>query len=347
MEMTLSELADFTGCTLKGDGKRVIRGVGTFESATADDITFANSIEYIKRINDTKAGAVIVKAETAVSTGNYLIAENPNLAFAQIVPLFHPPEPDSCLQPVDRSSSLHYIGRDAEIGDDVYWGPFVTIGDKVKIGSRVKIYPHTVIGDHAVIGDDTLIYANVTIGSRCIIGSRVIIHSGTVIGSDGFGFVPHERKYHKIHHIGIVRIDDDVEIGAGNTIDRATYGETWIKRGVKTDNLVHIAHNVTVGEDTILVAQVGLAGSVSIGNHAILAGQVGVTGHISIGDNVTVGPQSGVAKSIPNNQVVSGSPEMPHRLWLRVQHVIPLLPKMKKQISEMEKRIQELEQQKS
>jgi UDP-3-O-[3-hydroxymyristoyl] glucosamine N-acyltransferase len=194
-----------------------------------------------------------------------------------------------------------------------------------------------------VIGDDVVLYPNVSILERCEIGSRVIIHAGSVIGSDGFGFALHEGGYSKIPQTGIVRIDDDVEIGACNTIDRATFGRTWIKRGVKTDNLVHIAHNVVVGEDTVLVAQVGISGSVKIGNRAILAGQAGVAQHVSIGDRAIIGPQSGVAKSVAEDQVVSGSPEMPHRLWLKVSNLIPKLPEMRKKIGELEKRIERLE----
>jgi UDP-3-O-[3-hydroxymyristoyl] glucosamine N-acyltransferase len=164
-----------------------------------------------------------------------------------------------------------------------------------------------------------------------------------VIGSDGFGFAPHEGGYSKIPQTGIVRIDDDVEIGACNTIDRATFGMTWIKRGVKTDNLVHIAHNVVVGEDTVLVAQVGISGSVKIGDRAILAGQAGVSQHVSIGDGAIIGPQSGVAKSVPKDQVVSGSPVMPHRIWLKVANLIPKLPEMRRKVGELEKRLERLE----
>ena len=186
------------------------------------------------------------------------------------------------------------------------------------------------------------IFPNVTILERCRIGNRVTIQSGTVIGADGFGYTPDGSRYHKIPHLGIVQIDDDVEIGACNTIDRARFGRTWICRGVKTDNLVHVAHNVTVGEDTVLVAQVGISGSVTIGRHAILAGQAGVSGHLEIGDNAIIGPQAGIAKSISKGQIVSGSPEMPHRLWLRVQRIIPQLPEMKKKIAALEARLQTL-----
>ena len=164
-----------------------------------------------------------------------------------------------------------------------------------------------------------------------------------MIGSDGFGFASDGDRYYKIPQVGIVRIDDDVEIGACNAIDRATFGRTWIKRGVKTDNLVHIAHNVVVGEDTVLVAQVGISGSVTIGNHVILAGQTGVAGHVAIGNRVTVGGGSGVTRSVPDGQIVSGFPAMPHRLWLRTSNIIPKLPDMKKKLRELEKRIEKME----
>jgi UDP-3-O-[3-hydroxymyristoyl] glucosamine N-acyltransferase len=175
----------------------------------------------------------------------------------------------------------------------------------------------------------------------------VIIHAGTVIGGDGFGFAPDGKMYHKIPQTGIVQIDDDVEIGAGNTIDRATFGKTWIKKGVKTDNLVHIAHNVVVGEHTVIVAQTGISGSATIGRHVILAGQSAVVGHVEVGDNVIVGARGGVSKSLPAGQVVSGAPEMPHKTWLRVQRVIPRLPELKKKIDELEKRLSRLEDRKS
>ena len=172
-----------------------------------------------------------------------------------------------------------------------------------------------------------------------------MIHAGTVIGSDGFGFAPDGRSYHKIPHTGYVQIDNDVEIGANNTIDRGTFGKTHIGRGVKTDNLIHIAHNVSVGENTVLVAQVGISGSVTIGRNAILAGQAGIAGHLNIGDGATIGPQTGVGKDVPEGQIVSsGIPEMPHRLWLRVQRLIPKLPDFSKKLSRMEKNLKRIEE---
>jgi UDP-3-O-[3-hydroxymyristoyl] glucosamine N-acyltransferase len=212
------------------------------------------------------------------------------------------------------------------------------------VGERVWLHAGVVIGDKVTIGNDVVIYANVTIQEGVIIGDRVIIHSGTVIGSDGFGFAPDGNSYHKLPHTGIVHIDDDVEIGANNAIDRGTFGKTHIGQGVKTDNLVHVAHNVTVGKNTILVAQVGISGSVTIGKNAILAGQAGVAGHLTIGDNATVGPQTGVGKPVPDGQIVSaGIPEMPHRLWLRVVRTIPKLPDISKRLLGLEKRLKKIE----
>ncbi len=344
MELTLNELSEVVGGAVTGDGGYVLRGVSPFETATPDDITFAGGPGYLKRLSETRAGAVIIPLAAEPGPGNYLIVENPQLAFFKILPLFHPHERESFLERSEDIGYRAFIGKSPEFGKNVFLSPGVIVGNNVKLGDGVKIYPNTVVGDDVTIGDDTVVYPNVSISSRSKIGARVIIHAGTVIGSDGFGFVPDGRKYFKINHIGFVQIDDDVEIGANNTIDRATFGKTWIKRGVKTDNLVHVAHNVVVGEDTVLVAQVGIAGSVTVGNHAILAGQAGVTGHLTIGDDVTVGPQAGIAKSVPNGLTVSGSPEMPHRQWLRVQRIIPMLPDMKKEMAAMEKRIRELEE---
>jgi len=241
-------------------------------------------------------------------------------------------------------SSSAYIGKKFICGEEVSIAPFVVVGDNVTLGNRVFVHPNVVIGDNVSMGDDVQIYSNVTILERCIIGNRVTIHAGTVIGSDGFGFSLEGGTYYKIPHIGIVQIDDDVEIGAGNTIDRATFGKTRICRGVKTDNLVQIAHNVTVGEDTILIAQVGISGSVTIGKNAILAGQAGIAGHLNVGDNAIVGPKAGVAKSVPEGQVVSGAAAMPHKLWLRVQNVLPKLPEFIKKVSKIEKRLNKIEE---
>jgi UDP-3-O-[3-hydroxymyristoyl] glucosamine N-acyltransferase len=339
MKQTLSQIAQKIGGEVRGNPGMEITGVAPFDQATQEHITLAASVKFLKRIGETRAGAVIVPRDFKETTQTTLAADNPAVAFAKAIEIFFPaPEPED-----DISPGAH-VGEDVRMGRRVSIGPSAVIGDRVSIGDRVRIHPGVVIESDTVIGDDVVVYPNVTIRSRCRIGSRVVIHPGTVIGGDGFGFSPDGKRYYKIPHTGIVQIDDDVEIGALNAIDRATFGKTWIQRGVKTDNLVHVAHNVTVGEDTLLVAQVGIAGSATIGKHAILAGQAGITGHLTIGDNAVIGPQAGVGRSVPDGEVVSGSPEMPHKLWLRVQRIIPGLPELKKKLSELEKRMNKVEE---
>ena len=220
-----------------------------------------------------------------------------------------------------------YVGEDAVIGDEVTLFPGVFVGDRVRIGHRTVLYP------------------NVTILERCIIGNDVAIHAGTVIGSDGFGYVRDGSKNVKIPQIGIVQIDDEVEIGANNCVDRAALGTTWIKRGVKTDNLVQIAHNVVVGEDTIIVAQAAIAGSAHIGKEVVLGGQVAISDHVHIHDRAMVGSQSGVAKDVKTGEIVSGSPAMPHRLWLRTSGLLPRLPNFSERLRALEKKMESLENQ--
>ncbi len=236
-------------------------------------------------------------------------------------PSFLPPDP------VTRWASVPWpiAGRVAESGKRFPFIPLVYLGDRVEIEDGVTLYPGVYVGDSVRIGKDSIIYPNVSILSGTIIGQRVIIHSGTVIGSDGFGFAQDGMIHVKIPQTGIVQIDDDCEIGANNTIDRATFGKTWIKTGVKTDNLVHVAHNVVVGEHSLLIAQVGISGSATLGKGVTLAGQVGVAPHVTIGDGVTVGGKSGVAKSIPAGEVVSGNPTMPHQTYLRTRLPLPAI----------------------
>lgn len=342
MKMKLAEIAGTVGGKISGDPDQLISGAAPFDAASHDQITMAAGAKFLKRIHETHAGAVIIpqalaKRIATETAGNLLIVQNPQAVFARILNLFY-------VRPALRASisPQSSIGERFQCGADVFIAPFVSVGDGVTVGDRVRLESNVVIGSNVFIGSDVTIYPNVTIYDGCQIGNRVTIHAGTVLGSDGFGFAPDGKQYIKIPHMGIVQIDDDVEIGAGNTIDRATFGKTWIKSGVKTDNLVHIAHNVTVGENSVIVAQVGVAGSTSIGKHAVIAGQAGIGGHLKIGDNVTIGPQSGIAKSIPDGSVVSGTTEMPHRLWLKVTRIIPKLPEMIKKISVLEKRLDDM-----
>ncbi len=338
MQVSLSEIARMVGGTLEGDADKRISGAAPFDEATKDEITWAGSVKFLKRMRTTRAGAIITPAYFYDPDHNLIRVDNPELAFARVLENLYPE-----LLPTGGISPKACIGDDFSCGSDTFIAPGVVIGNRVVLGNRVTLHPNVVLGDHVTVGDDVVICPNVTILERCLIGSRVRIDAGTVIGSDGFGYAPHGEKYYKIPQLGIVQIEDDVEIGAGNTIDRAAFGKTRICRGVKTDNLVHVAHNVTVGENTVIVAQVGIAGSTALGKHVILAGQAGIAGHIEIGDNAIVGPQSGVARSIDPGQVVSGSLEMPHSQWLRVQRTIPKLPELMKTVKQIKKRLIEIE----
>jgi len=320
-----------------GDPERIIQGIAPFDHAQAGWITFAIDKKILPRINETRADAIICgkqfKDRSDVEK-TLIIVDNPYAGFAKAAQLFlpHPPTPMGVHQHAT-------VGESVSLGKDISIHPGVVIGNQSTIGDNVIIRANTVIGDNVTIGNDTLIYPNVTILENCQIGSRVIIHSGTVIGCDGFGFAPDGERYEKVPQSGIVRIDDDVELGANNTIDRATFGQTWIKQGVKTDNQVHVAHNVVVGENSVLVAQVGIAGSSKLGKHCVVAGQTGIGGHLTIGDHVTIGPKAGVAQSLEGHQIVSGNVAMPHQIWLKVQTIIPKLPELKKQVARLEKQI--------
>lgn len=339
MEISLSGLLQWTDGRIVGDPQKTVSGVAPFDAATVRDITFADLPKILRKINDTNAGAVLVPEDFAGQCRTSLIlCKSPRLAFAKIVNVLSPP-----VRPSQGISAMARIGRNFSAGRDAHIAPCVVIEDNTRIGDRAVIRPHVYIGEGTVIGDDADIYPNVSIMNGCVIGNRVVIHSGTVIGSDGYGFTPDGRRHYKIPQKGIVQIDDDVEIGANNAIDRATFGKTWIKQGVKTDNLVHIAHNVVVDENTLIVAQVGIAGSTTIGKNVILAGQAGITGHLSIGDRAVVGPQAGIIRSVPAGEVVSGTPQMPHKTWLRIHQILLRLPELKNKITEIEKRLETLE----
>jgi UDP-3-O-[3-hydroxymyristoyl] glucosamine N-acyltransferase len=343
MQMTLNEIAQLVNGHLLGDPDCVISGAGPIGEAQAGDITFAEKGSSLKKLDQTRASAVIVPSHVAEATVAMIQVENPKLAFAKVLAQFHPmPKPDPGIHP----SAV--IGDNCQLGEGVCVGAGTVVGKNVVLADGVILYPLVFIGDNVSIGPETIIYPHVSILERCRVGRRVIVHAGSVIGSDGFGFVQEAGRHLKMPQTGIVQIDDDVEIGAANTIDRATFGKTWIQQGVKTDNQVHIAHNVVVGEHTLLVAQVGISGSTTIGHHAILAGQAGIADHISIGNGAIVGPQTGVGHNIGDHHVVSGGINaIPHRTWLRLQHVIPNLPDMYKQMKQMEKRIAILEKEAS
>jgi len=338
MKKTLKELAELVNGEVAGDSSALIKGVLPLESASDGDISFVTSPKYAEQIKTSSASAVIVSPEIKAEGKNLLITKNPQLAYAKILTLFN--ETPYTSKGTDKRA---FIGRRPKISDTATVCPFAYIGDEVEIGDRTIVHPGAYIGNGCRIGSDVTIYPNVTVMERCIVGNRVIIHPGAVVGSDGFGFARDGKRHYKIPQTGIVQIDDDVEIGANSAVDRAAFGKTHVMRGTKIDNLVQVAHNVVIGEDSIIVAQVGIAGSSKLGSNVILAGQAGLADHITVGNNVMVAAQSGVASDIPDNQVMSGAPAMPHKEWLKASLTFPKLPEMRKMIKELEKKVSEME----
>ncbi len=338
MKKRLREIAEWVDGTVIGDGEIEIFGVAAIEEAQSGEITFIAHPKYLPHLTKTNASAIIVSKEVTQADKPLLCVTNPHLAFAKILTLFtqKPYQPKG----IDPNA---WISPTARLGKDLTIYPFVYIGDRCSMGDRVTLYPGVYIGEDSSVGEDSVLYPNVSIYSRTNIGKRVILHSGVVVGSDGFGYEKEGRKNVKIPQVGRVEIEDDVEIGANTTIDRATFSKTVIRRGVKIDNLVQVAHNVAIGEDSIIVAQVGISGSTKVGSNVTLAGQVGVVGHIEIGDNVIVGAQAGVTHDLPANQGYVGSPALPHREFLRAITVFPKLPEMRKTLLDLEKRIKKME----
>jgi len=338
LSYTLKELAERISGKIIGDETLCIKGINSLQEARENEISFFTDNRYRNELTNTRAGALITSQVIEAFQGSLIIASNPNLAYAKVTALFVTPPAN-----FPGISDKAFIHETSEIGEDVSIHPMAYIGREVVIENGVNIFAGVFIGDNVRIGNNTIIYPNVSILHGCVIGHDVIIHAGTVIGSDGFGFVRDGEEHLKIPQIGIVQIDDHVEIGANNCIDRAAFGKTWIKRGVKTDNLVQIGHNVVIGENTIVVSQAGISGSVKIGQEVLIGGQVGLMDHISIGDRSMIGAGSGLYKSIEPGEIVSGIPAMPHRQWLKTLNVIQQLPRMLDRIRKLEKKIRQIE----
>ncbi len=334
----LDEIARFVGGRLLGSGETLVSGVSSLEEAGPGDLAYVSAEQFVAVARASRARAFVVERPLPELDAPQIVVENPVHAFAGVVQRFFVPrlKPRGIAEHVSR-------GSDVSIGPDASIWPFVTLGDRVQIGARVTLFPSVYVGDDAVVGDDTVLYPNVTVREGSLLGSRVIVHSGTVIGSDGFGYIQHQGRHHKIPQIGAVTIEDDVELGANVTVDRGTFGRTVIKRGTKVDNLVQIAHNVTVGEDSILVAQVGIAGSTTLDHHVIVGGQVGIADHLTIGEQVRIAARSGVTRNVMPHQTVSGAPAMPHEEFIKAQAVIPLLPQLRRQVRDLQQRVERLE----
>ena len=344
MDFTAIQIADYLHGTVEGKKEATVRTFAKIEEAEEGSITFLANPAYEPYIYTTKATIVLVNkdftAKEAISA-TLIRVNNAYESIASLLTLYQQSQPKRT-----GISSLASIAASAQIGEGCYIEPFVCIGENVRIGNNVRLMAHVTLSDNVTIGDDTLIYPNVTVYHDCVIGQRVILHSGAVIGADGFGFAPIEGGYEKIPQIGIVTIEDDVEIGANTCVDRSTMGSTVVKRGVKLDNLVQIAHNVVVGENTVMSAQVGVAGSTKIGQWCMFGGQVGIAGHAMIGDRVNSGVQAGIAGSIPKgNQTVIGSPAIDARRFARANAVFRNLPDMRKDVEELKLQIAALRKQ--
>lgn len=341
MKIKLKDAADFVGGIVIGNPNIEISNIAKIEEAKEGDITFLYLKSYEKFLSTTKASAVLISPEFKKSRTdlNYIEVKNPNVAIQKFIITFL--KPDFTINGIDRSAA---IDSTVKIGKNVGIGKNVVISAGCSIGDGSMIFHNTVIMEKVKIGKNCLVYPNVTIRENCVLGNNVIIHSNTVIGSDGFGYVPNEKgEYEKVPQIGNVILEDDVELGSNVSIDRAAFGSTLIKKGVKIDNLVQVAHNVVIGEHTAIAAQAGISGSTKIGKHCLIAGQAGFVGHIEIADQVIVGAQSGVSKAIEKPGKYRGSPaqEMPQQLRLEAQ--IRNIPALTEKIKKLEEKIAFLE----
>lgn len=337
-ELTVGEIVDLVEGRFSGDRQKRIEGVKPLADAGPDELSFLSNPKYDTHLETTRAGAILVSQKTEGSSDRWIRVPNPYLAFAAVMRRWFSAIPVPC--GISENAS---IAGSAVMGTDVGIGPFVTIGERVEIGDGVKILAGSVIGDDSKIGPGTLIYPNVTLYHGSVIGRDCIVHSGAVIGSDGYGFATEGGKHHKIPQIGTVRIGDEVEIGAGTTIDRAVLGETVIDDGTKIDNLVQIGHNVRIGRNCLIVAQVGIAGSTEIGDGCVFGGRAGAAGHLKIGPGVQVAATSVVMKDLDGPATLGGIPARPLSEHLRVEAAGRKLPELLKRVRHLESVIKEME----
>ena len=336
MQITVQELAALVGgqFAIPEDASRAIRGFAAVREAGEGDVTFFGNAKYLPQLKACGATAALVPMDFAEEIPPVAIrVENPSLAFAELLGKFAP-------APIRFAPGVHpsaVIGSGVEIGEGASIQPHAVIEDGAKIGPRTVIGAHGYVGHEAAVGADCHLAARVSIGARCIVGDRVILHSGVVLGSDGFGFEFSEGRHVKIPQTGIVQLDDDVEIGANTTIDRARFGRTWIGEGTKVDNLVQIGHNVVVGKHCIIIAQTAVAGSVTMGNYVTVAGQVGIVGHLHIGDQAIIAARSGISKDVAPREVMWGSPVATSMREAKEQLVcIRRLPKLQERVKKLE-----------
>lgn len=337
MKFSVEDLANLVEGTVCGDGSINIEEARSLDQGAEHAISFAIG-DYREFAKDSKAGALLVETKIEECDIPQIIVVNAKAAFAKLLEVFHPP--------VVFPEGIHetaIIGKNVTIGKNVKIGPYCVIYDNAIIGDNVTLHAYVYIGHNVRIGEGTTIYASSIVHENCILGKRVVLRASAVVGGEGFGFATENGKHTHIPQVGNVILEDDVEVGSCSCIDNATMGSTLVRRGTKIDNLVHLGHNVEIGEDCFLIAQVGIAGSTKCGNHVIFAGQTGCTGHITIGDNVTFAGKTGITGNVPSNGLYAGFPMRPHKEWLKLAAYESRLPDMVKQLKALEKEVAALQ----
>jgi len=340
-EITLADLARQLEGELEGEGHVVVNGIGPLHEAGPREVSFLFNPQYRKSMENTGAAGVIVSRDTVAKGINLIKVSDPHLGYAKAMEIFF--GEDYISTGISPQASVH---PDARIGADPSIHPFAVLCDNARLGDRVTLMPGVYVGPGATVGDDSVLHPNVVIERGVQVGKRAIIHAGTVIGSDGYGFAREGEKHHKIIHAGIVRVGNDVEIGANCTIDRAAMGETVIGDGSKLDNLIHMAHNVKIGRDCLILGQVGIAGSTTLGDRVIMAGQSGVIGHASIGDDTVIAAKAAVYKGLPADSQVAGNPAMEMGKWRRLMVHLGNMDTLTRRVRTLEREIENMKEMK-